>query len=252
MRTLMRAWMIAVFLAALAIASGCEDSPLTAGKDFKMFLLANPSSVQVDPDHPSVPLTSTIVATIVNATGVPQKGIVVFFGSTPGGELASNTHPVPTDSNGNAYDTLTVDPNGPVEVSVTATSTALTQSVKVTRTGGVCSTNTAPTARIVPSATQTFPAGAVDSTHDTGMLSGLTSSDTQNGIQNYTWTCFDGDVPVLGPAVTCTYTYESSAKTYTIKLVVTDQGLTGHPECARSSAPATVTVNVPVGTVALP
>jgi hypothetical protein len=245
MKTLLRAWMIAVFLAVLAVASGCEDSQGTVGKDDKMYLLANPSSVQVDPNNPP---TSGIVATIVSSTGVPRPGVLVFFSSTAGGQLASSTQPVPTDANGNAYDTLTVDAQGLTDISVTATATALTQTVKVTRTLGVCSGNTAPTAHIAPHAEQTLSdQETVGSTADTTLFSGLTSTDTQNQIQRYTWTCYDGATPSLGPTVVCTYTYDTVQRTYTVKLVVTDQGLTGHPECALSSTPDSVTVIVPAG-----
>jgi hypothetical protein len=246
----MKASMIAVFLALLAAATGCEDSPVAIGKDFKMYLLANPSSVDVDPQNPpDPPPTSTIIATVVNDTGLPQKGVNVFF-STTAGTLASSSQPVTTDGNGNAYDVLTIDVLGPAETTVTATATSLTQTVKITKTGGICSTNTAPVARITPATTQTLPAGAVGTTVDTAELSGLTSSDTGGTISNYSWTCFDGDTPIVGATVTCTYTYATLAKIYVVKLVVTDDGLAGHPECAVSSAPASITVNVPAGTVA--
>jgi len=250
MKTLLGAWMIAVFLAVLAVASGCEDTQVTVGKDAKMYLLANPSTVQIDPNDPTAPLTSTIVATIVNATGVPQKGVLVFFSCTAGSELASSTQPVTTDTNGNAYDTLTIQANAPAETTVTATATSLTQTVKVTKSSPVCSTNAPPTARITPAGNQTFPAGTIDTIHSTSSLSGLTSNDPQNGISSYTWTCFDGASPTREAAVTCDYTYGATLQTYTISLVVTDQGLTGHPECALSSTPATITVTVPAGTPA--
>ena len=87
MRTMMRVWMIAVFVAALAIASGCEDSPLTAGKDFTMGLVANPSSKVIVP--PATSFDSTISATVLNATGVPKSGLTVYF-TTTGGVLDSN------------------------------------------------------------------------------------------------------------------------------------------------------------------
>ena len=46
MRTMMTAWVIALFLAVMALASGCEDTPLTAAKDDEMFLVALPSTVE--------------------------------------------------------------------------------------------------------------------------------------------------------------------------------------------------------------
>jgi len=143
MRTLMTAWMIALFLVILAVASGCEDSPVTAGEGDQIYLVALPPTVHVDPDNATAPMTSTIVATIVNATGVPKKDVLVFFGSD-GGELASGSQPVSTDSNGNAYDVLTIQPSGPGDIPVVATSTSLTQTVTVTN--GACDDNPAPTA----------------------------------------------------------------------------------------------------------
>src|SRR5262245_51961913 len=105
----MKGSMIAAFLVALDGATGCGDSPVTAGKDYQMYLVALPPTVHVDPDDPTAPMTSRIVATIVSDTGVPKQGLLVFF-TAEGGELASGNQPVKTDSNGNAFDTLTVQP----------------------------------------------------------------------------------------------------------------------------------------------
>jgi hypothetical protein len=250
MKTLLKASLIAVFLAVLAAASGCEDSPATVGKDYQIYLLANPDTVNFDPQNPNNALTSTMVATIVNATVVPQKGINVFFSTTVGGTLDSNAQPVTTDSNGNAYDTLTVSPDGPAEVSITATSTSLTKTVKVRRTGGFCDTNTAPTAVITPSGTITAPAQSGSSPYTTPSLSGTSSTDpeTPSLLLAYSWNCDNGSAAITGSTATCTYAYTDTAQQFTIELTVTDKGLSGHPECILSST-ATVTVNLPAGTV---
>ena len=248
MRTFMKASMFAAFLATLAIATGCEDSPVAIGKDFRIYLLANPSTVDVDPQNPpDPPPTSTIIATVVNDTGVPQKGVNVYF-TTTSGTLASNTQPVTTDSNGNAYDVLTVAIVGPAETTVTATATSLTESVKITKTGGPCAANTAPIARITPTTLPAIPAGEIDTSYDTPLLSGSTSSDPGGGIASYSWTCFEGDNPSTGVEVICTYVYDDVPRSYTIELVVTDNGIAGDPDCALSSSPASLTIDMPAGT----
>lgn len=242
MRTMMRAWMIAAFLAVLAIASGCEDSPLTAGKDFKMILLANPSAVRIDASHPTP--TSTLVATIVNDTGAVQKGFIVFFTSN-GGQLASDTQGVLTDTNGNAYDTLTVSAQDPAEISVTATSTTLTQTVKVTKTTvDACTSNTAPTAEFLVSNPTPGLAGETKTVNPTD-----TSSDASPGvIKSWAWDCGNGSPGGTTSTPTCSYIVGATTKIYTITLTVKDDGLGGagptYP-CQKSSTithPVTISV----------
>ena len=180
MRTMLRAWMIAAFLAVLAIASGCEDSPITAGKDFTMGLFATPSTVVVDPAGGIDTANATIVATVLNATGVPQGGLTVFFSNT-GGVLASGGNGVTTNSGGVAQDVLTVGATDAASITVTASSAALSETVVVTKTGpGV---NHAPIAVIVASpATEQAVGRAVT-------FNGGTSSDPDGGdsITKYGW-----------------------------------------------------------------
>lgn len=242
MKTMMKASLVAVFLVVLAVASGCEDSPITAGKDYQMYLVALPPTVHVNPNDPAAPLTSAIVATIVSDTGVPKKGILVFF-SSDGGTLSSGNQPVATDSNGNAHDTLTVDPGGPGDIVVTGTSTSLSDSVTVTN--GACSANPAPVADFAapvnPAAGHAGDAASVD-------VTGTSSSDTAPGlIVSYAWNCGNG-TSATGATATCTYTVGTLKQIYTITLTVKDNGLGGNGPtyaCQKSaifSRPVTIDV----------
>ncbi len=245
MRTMMTTSMIVAFFAALALATGCEDSLNTAGEDFGMTVVASPSSLTFQAGETE--LTSQVFATIVDDKGVPQRGLGVLFVTTSGA-LASDGQDVTTDSNGRASDLLTVSITDPAQITVTAISGSLSKTVLITNASGVCATNTAPTARIVPGTAHTFPAGVVNTQTPNLNLDGATSTDLQNGIRSYSWDCGNGTALQTTPAATCAYTYLSTAKNYTVKLTVTDNGLVGHEtECALS-AQATVAVTVPLGT----
>lgn len=239
MRTLMRASMLVAFLAALALGTGCEDTPLFAGKDFKMTLVAvNQTDVTWD-----------IVATIVNVTDIPQQGITVDFSSSTGGSLLHGTAGVTTHSDGRAVDVLTVQAGAPSSIIVTATSAALTKTVTITTSsGGVCSINTPPTAAILPSGTQTLPAGLLNASQSLD-LDGSTSSDLQtpSASLHYLWDCQGSNTLKTTATPTCTYTNQNVDTTYTVTLTVTDEGLNDHPEC-KLSASATLDVVVPKGT----
>jgi len=235
MRTMMTAWLIALFLAVLAIASGCEDSPATAGKDFEMILLANPSTVRIDATHPTP--TSTLVATIVNATGAPQKGLLVFF-TSDGGELASASQGVETDTNGNAFDTLTVSALDSAEIEVTATSTTLTQSVTVEKTTvDACTANPAPTAAFLVSNPDPGHAGDTRVVNPTS-----TASDISPGvIVSYAWDCGNGTTGGTTSTPTCSYTVGTVTKLYTITMTVKDDGLGGAGPTYQCQKTSTVT-----------
>lgn len=249
MRTMMRATIAAAFLAALALATGCEDTPLTAGKDFKMTVVASPSTVDFPPGDTN-DVDVEIFATIVSDTSVPQAGLTVLFTtSSNASPLESQGQGRETDGTGIARDTLHVQSDAPASITVTASSGALTKTVTVTKTvTGVCDANSAPTAVIAPSTIPAFPAGATGTTHATPTLLGTASHDDESGW-SYLWDCGGGTSPSLtDDQVICTYTYGAAATQHTITLVVTDDGLDGHPECALPSAPATVQVDVPAGT----
>ena len=131
MRTMGRTSAAILMLALVAAATtGCEDSPLTAGSDFTMSLVAKPGTVVIDPAQGITSAETSIVATVLNAEGVPQQGINVFF-SNKGGTLASGNKAVKTDSGGIAADKLTVTASDGAEIEVTATSASLTKSVTV-------------------------------------------------------------------------------------------------------------------------
>ncbi len=242
MRTMMKATMVAAFLAALALATGCEDTPLLAGKDYKMTLVAQPV--------PNETLKWNIYATVVSDTNVAQRGISVFFTSTAG-TLGSNGQGVTTKSNGQATDVLTVASTDPLSITVTATSAALTKTVTVAT--GVCAQNTAPTAVISPADAQTLGAGTKDTFVSASDVVGTDSIDdhTAVGDLSYHWDCGD---PVNNPSstenhVTCKYKYKTDPVDYFITLTVTDNGLPEHTDCPHlTSGSATITVHVPAGT----
>jgi hypothetical protein len=249
MRTMIMSGIVAAFLVVLAIASGCEDSPVTAGKDDQMFVVALPPTVHVDPDDPTAPMESTIVATVVNATGTPKSGLLVFFSSS-GGELASSTQPVETDSNGNAYDTLTMLPGGPGDVTVTATSTSLTETATVTN--GACEANVPPTA--------SFTVGDQTSNADGTKSVEVTSTSTDvaptppGAIKSYDWDCGNAS-PVGTTAIeTCTYRPGTASTVYTIRLTVRDNGLggSGPTYACQKSGTTTHTVTIAAAPVTPP
>jgi len=229
MRTTTRLTLGAAFLAVLAAAVGCEDTALTPGADFTMSLVARPSAVLIDATHPQG--QASIVATVFSDTGVPQSGITVLFSST-GGALSSGNGGVKTDSDGNAIDTLTIDSNSPAEVSVTATSAALTQTVKVTKT--TTPVNHAPVATIVAS-----PA-VEQAVHKLVVFDGTTSSDADAGdfIASYDWVVISSAPDSGGPSVIVNHATTSSIsfqgflgpQTLTVNLIVSDHfGLASPP-----------------------
>lgn len=239
--------MIAAFLAALVAAPGCEDSGISAGKDYQMYLVALPPTVHVDPDDPTAPLTSRIVATIVTDTGVPKEGLLVFFGAD-GGTLSSNNQPVETDSNGNAFDTLTLDPGGPGDVTVVATSTALSDSVTVTN--GACAANPAPVAEFpVPANPAAGNVGEIVSVN----LSAATSSDTAPGlIVSYAWNCGNGTSGGTTASAVCEYTVTSTKQTYQITLTIKDNGLGGSGPTYACQKSSSVTHPVSIDVLPIP
>lgn len=243
MRTMMRATMVAAFLAGLALATGCEDTPLLAGKDFKMTLVAEEDPAAAEP-------TWNIIASVVNDTNVAQSGITVFFSTTNGGSLLHGSQGVSTHSDGRAVDVLTLLPGAPTSITVTATSAALTKTVTITTTGaGICDINTPPTAVIVPSGTQTLPAGVTGTAHDL-LLDGTQSTDLQTLGANlhFLWDCQGSNSLKTTPTATCTYTNGATEGNFTVTLTVTDDGLVGHESECELTATATIDVTVPKAT----
>jgi hypothetical protein len=246
MRTMMRASTLAVFLAALALATGCEDTPLLAGKDFKMTLVAEVAAE--DPDDPDRGPAWNIIASVVNEANAAQSGITVFFSATTGGVLAHGSAGVSTHSDGRAIDLLTLAPGAPASITVTATSAALTKTVNVTATGDTCDINTAPSAVINPSSIPTLPGKTgTENTVPTPNLSGATSHDHQTAVENlsYSWDCDGGtSTSTVEDHVICVYTYQTTEQHHTITLTVTDDGLQDETGCEKSDQ-ATISVTVP-------
>ncbi len=252
MGTIMKVGLVAAFLAMLGLASGCEDTPITAGKDYKMSMVASPSTVDFPPGVTTQ--TTDVAAVVVSDQSVPVAGLSVLFTTSSAKFLVNgqeaNAAQAQTDNNGRATVVLRVTNDNPeAQITVTATSGALTQTVKINiTTVAVCASNTAPTAVIVPPAAQSLPAGTLGTQVSAATLDGSTSTDLESGIADYAWDCGNNQPVVHTTTVTCTYDYLSTPRLYVIKLVVTDAGLNGHPECALPSSPASVNVTVPAGT----
>jgi len=259
MRTTTRLTLGAAFLAVLACAVGCEDTALTPGADFTMSLVARPSAVLIDATHPEG--QASIVATVYSDTGVPQSGITVLFSST-GGTLASGNGGVKTDNDGNAIDTLTLDANSPAETTVTATSAALTQTVKVTKT--TTPVNHAPLATIVANPATEQAVGRLV------VFDGSTSSDADAGdfIATYDWVVTSSAPdpgktnPLVFHATTPSISFASfvNPQTLTVNLIVTDHfGLASPPSqkiyaikaqlCSDNLKPTAVIAGAPTQTV---
>jgi hypothetical protein len=241
MRTMMRASTIAVFLAALALATGCEDTPLLAGKDFKMTVTA-----EADPD--ALEPTWNIIANVVNEANVAQPGITVFFAASSGGVLLHGSQGATTNSGGRAVDVLTLDASAPSSITVTATSAALSKTVTVTTTGeGICDINTPPTAVIDPPSDRTLPAKTgTETTVATPNLSATNSTDLQSANLSYLWDCGGGtSTSTVEDHIICVYTYQAADGHYTITLTVTDEGLVGHESECQKSSETSIGITVP-------
>ena len=238
MRILTTTSVIAAFVAALLLASGCEDSPLTAGKDYKIFLSASKTTVYPDPTPGSGGDSSTITATVVSDTGVPQKGFLVFFG-TDGGALAT-AGGVTTDGNGNASNDLTVTLTTPPIITVTATSSSLSGTVKITN-GDFCTTGSTNTPPVVDFNVTPPVAGS-------GVVGLQSTASDAGGIATYAWNCGGGSLtpPGTGASATCTYIVGTVVKQYTITLTVTDngEGGTAPPYYCQKTGTKTRTVDI--------
>jgi hypothetical protein len=231
MRRIMRLTIAgAALLAPVMFLSGCEDTPLSAGKDYTMTLIAQPQTVVVNPAVGIDSAQASILATVLNADSVPQQGITVYFSNKGGGSLTSGVNGVKTNSSGIAADTLTVTADDPAEIDVIATSAALTATIKVTKsTVGV---NNPPTAEIsvTPATSQ--------ATGQSVIFDGSGSSDPDEGgsITMYKWVITstnpddgeDNPIIVEGPGVS-DVAFPSGALTafvnvqnLTVTLLVTD------------------------------
>ncbi|HEX4823129.1 MAG TPA: hypothetical protein VFV19_02335 [Candidatus Polarisedimenticolaceae bacterium] len=244
MTTRRAAWIAAAALAAAAIVlPGCENSPLSAGKDFKITLIAQPGAVVIDPANNINEGTSTLLATVLDGNSVPQQGITVYF-SANGGSLSSGAHGVKTSGAGIATDVLTVGANDPASITVTATSASISGTATVTKTA--VAGNRPPSVLIVASPQNTQASGGAV------VFDGSGSSDPDTGqfITMYKWviTSTNPDVgkpnPIIaeGPGVSGVsipndaITAFQNAQGLTVTLLATDD----------PTAPATFAAGQPV------
>ena len=123
----------------VAIAIGCENTPVSAPGDGQIILSANPTTVTLDENvTPQVLTGSTLVtAQFFNASGVPLSGVDVVF-STDGGLLDSvppgqPAQPIESDGNGFVSDTLNVVIGDPDDITVTVRSGTLSGDIAITK-----------------------------------------------------------------------------------------------------------------------
>lgn len=140
-------------LGMVLLVVGCEDSDLTLPSDGIITLTANPQTITIDPNLGETEGSTTIIASVFDANGNALEDISMLF-TTTGGTLASNARRIPTDGNGMAIDTLTVEPGDPSTITVTVQSSATIQLIDITLE--VLADNEPPTAAImdIPAARQ--------------------------------------------------------------------------------------------------
>jgi len=180
MSTKLRLSIAAAVLASVVGLPGCKDTPLSAGSDYTMTLIAQPSSVLINPEAGIYEGQTTISATILNAESIPQSGITVYF-SNAGGTLTPSSGGVKTNSGGVATSTLLITSDDPAEVDVTATSGALTQLVKILKT--TVAINQPPTAAIAASPQDEQATGSLVIFDGTGS----SDPDATDFITMYKW-----------------------------------------------------------------
>jgi len=122
-----------LILVAIAISGGCEESDVLAPKDSTMTLTAYPNSL--DFPEGTTELSVTLTAQVLASGGFPQQGVAVRFTSTAG-DLDSGGEAIKTDWNSVAQDVLTVYPEDPTTIDVTATSGTLSKTVTISKSGG--------------------------------------------------------------------------------------------------------------------
>ena len=123
------AWAAGMVLLIVAFAGACKDSDVLDPGDSTMTLTASPSRVVV-PTGDLTPVPVNLAARVRHSDGSPERGIAVTFGTTAG-VLTSAGESVETDLSGVARDVLTVYPDAPRSIEVTATSGTLTKTVAI-------------------------------------------------------------------------------------------------------------------------
>ena len=108
----------------LLVLPACDDIEPTAEAEWTISVTANPASLSLASGGMG---TTTILAVVLNGSGLAQSGIGVRF-SADAGNLASGGSIIETNSRGEARDTLTTDQ----DTIVTVTSGTITGSTTVT------------------------------------------------------------------------------------------------------------------------
>ncbi len=239
---------VTMSIAALALAfalTGCEDTAVTVPTDGVITMNANPGTVVLDPDNGITTGTSKITAAVFESTGAALQGVSVRF-STSGGALASNGSPVKTDANGLAFDTLTVTTTDPAEITVTAESSSVVQTVTVALQ--IVGANQQPRATIVDVPQHEQEIGK------TVLFDGSASLDPDGQITCYQWTIDSDndayDELVQGPAASALQRQYPVEQSLSVVLRVSDSATAG-AQCQPGGTPVSQNLFSPfVGTLA--
>jgi len=175
---------VVLLAAAVVLATGCEDSEVTAPTDGIINLSVNPSTIVIDPNAGQTSGDAQVIAAVFDNDGKALQNVSVLF-STGGGTLASAGTAVKTNASGLAIDTLTVTTTSPATFKVTAQSSAIIQTADVVRE--IVASNEPPLASILETPAGSGQVGQVIT------FDGSTSVDPDGAITCYQWVV-DSDV----------------------------------------------------------
>lgn len=228
---------VAAILAVAFLAAGligCEDSDPTAPTDGVINLSVTPAVITIDPNLGETEGSSTVIAAVFNADGVPLSNVAVLF-TTEAGTLASGTENVETDENGLARTTLTVLPTAPSTFTVRAQSSSVVAEASVDVE--IVDDNEQPEAAVID-----VPKGAQE-VGKVVLFDGSASLDPDGEITCFQWEIVSTDPTgtevIQGPGVSAlqkTYTREQDLS---VVLRVSDRGDAGSL-CRENGAPVPI------------
>jgi hypothetical protein len=165
-----------------------------APSDGSMGVSANPATIVIDPNNGETSGVTQLTAQAFDKEGAPLASIAVRFRSTAG--TVGSAFPILTDTEGIAVTTLTMTTDDPDSATVTASSSALSATVAVTK--AEVALNHAPVATI-----SAIPANRADAGTQV-IFDGSGSADTDGTIVNYKWSILsDSECCDTPPPSTC-------------------------------------------------
>jgi hypothetical protein len=253
-----RARTFGLIVMVAALAGACEKGEVLAPTDSTMTLTADKTEVVFGLDLQ--PVNVKLTAQVLASGGYPNQGVSVRFSvSTSKGTLASGGQSVVTNSDNVAQDTLTLRPDAPSSVTVTATSGDLSKTLTITTSSAAC-TNSPPVANAGADSLGNTKARNTPFPLD---LDGSGSTDfgsAKRDSDHYAWDCGNG---ASGTATVtdhlgdyryaqCTYTQTATtaSQSWTVKLTVTNDGIcdTSTPPiciCKKSAVDTATVTNTP-------